>query len=154
MKTKYIVLTVVLVLIIGGIYLLKPTQSTIIDRGYPASLDYQSYSIHELKEKSLQPGSYNTEGYVVKRYECPPCPAGAQCKPCMRNNIVISENNIPLKTYNLSNTELVIFVDYSQRFEIGKKYRFSIKLLDSNTTDEAINDVELVGFNQLESDTK
>ena len=150
MKEKYIMGIIILALVIGGFYLLKPTQSVIVDRGYPASSNYEFYSIRDLKNKNLDVGFYDTEGYVVKKYECPPCPAGAQCKPCMRNNVVISENNIPLETYSLSNTELIIFVDYSQRFEMGKKYRFSIKLLDSKTTGESINDVELVGFNPLE----
>ncbi|MEI7709206.1 MAG: hypothetical protein WCI76_00660 [bacterium] len=122
-----------------------PTGNTTIDGTYPVSSNYQFYSIHDLKKSNLSSGLYDTEGYVVKKYEC----SSGISKPCMRNNVVISEHNIPLEKYNLSDDELIIFLDNSKKLELGKKYRFSIRLLDSKTTDEIINDAELVGFNTL-----
>ena len=107
---------------------------------------YPSITIHELKETNPVSGNFNVEGYVVKIYTCPPCPKGAACKPCMGDNIEISENNKLLDTYSLSDTELIIFSNNPKQFELGKKYKFSIKILDDKSTGESINDIELIGY--------
>lgn len=50
-----------------------------------------SLPIHEINRKAPVSGDFVTVGYVAGIYACPPCPQGAMCKPCMRDNIVISE---------------------------------------------------------------
>jgi len=67
----------------------------------------------------------------------------------MRNNIVISENNKLLETYTLSESEMILFANNPKQFDLGKKYRFSIKILDYKSTEEPINDVEIIGYNSL-----
>src|SRR5437763_1071692 len=63
-------------------------------------------TIHALKQMAPDSGSYNTEGYVVLNYLCPPCPPGAECKPClMESNIVISESHQLLHGYNTPLTD-------------------------------------------------
>lgn len=119
---------------------------------YPASSDATFYTIQELNQEPVQPGTYNTEGFAVKLYDCPPCPRGAVCKPCMGSNIVLSENKLPIETYNqLTSDELIVFVDRAEQFEIGSKYLMTIQVLERNSTGNpnGLNDVELVGFTIL-----
>lgn len=146
-KSLLITLTVI-VLVLSGTFIYQSTGSNtaITNKDYPTTQNFNVYSIGDIKQRNLAIRTYNTEGYVVKRYECPPCPPGAQCKPCMKDNIVISENNKLLDTYTLTNSEIIVFANNPKQFELGKKYSFSVKLLDSKSTNEPINDIELVGY--------
>jgi len=120
---------------------------------YPASSDAPTATIHELNDKRVPLSTYTVEGYTVKLYDCPPCPRGAMCKPCMGNNIVLSENKLPIETYdNLSSTDLIVFVDRAKQFDVGAKYRMTVKVSEHSTTGigSSLNDVELVGFTKLE----
>lgn len=152
MKPKYYIpIIVILAVVITGIYFYtQRTTDTSSIRAYPTISDFNFYPIHELKQGNFTSGTYNTEGVVVKIYTCPPCPEGILCKPCMRDNIVISENNKILKTYSLTEHELIVFVENPKQFELGKKYKFTIRISDYNSTGEPINDVELVGYNLIE----
>lgn len=151
MSKKYIgVIVLILVIVAGGVYYFlnkqQPGGNIGVNTTYPQISNYTFYPIHEIKQNKFSSGTYNTEGYVVKIYTCPPCPRGAQCKPCMRDNVVISENNQILETYTLSDKEMVLFANNPKQFELGKKYKFSIKILDHKSTGEPINDVEVVGY--------
>ncbi len=147
---KYILGIFILILVGTGAYFYS---QTITDRAgnrtYPESSDFNFYSIRQLKGENLNSGTYNTEGYVVKKYECPPCPRGAMCKPCMEDNIVISETNKILDTYSLASDEMIIFVKDPNQFELGKRYSFSVNVRQSKSTSEPINDVELTGYSSL-----
>jgi len=110
----------------------------------------KTVKIHEIKQEKGKLGSYQTEGYVVNSYTCPPCPPRAECKPCMmRTNIVISEDNKTLNTYQLTDKDLIVFTKDASVFQAGKKYIFSIKVTDEKTTSEPLNDVELVEYKPL-----
>jgi hypothetical protein len=108
------------------------------------------FKISEIKRGNFGPGQYSTEGFVVRVYTCPDCPAGAVCKPCMKDNIVISENNQELKDYSgLTNSELIIFTNHVTEFEIGSSYKFLINITNNKSTLENINDIELVSFSEI-----
>ena len=107
------------------------------------------YPIHKIKQNTLVLGVYKTKGFVVKAYTSPPCPPGVNCKPSMKNNIVISENNKLLDLYSLTMNELIIFVETPGHFQLGKKYMFSIRLLTTKSTSEPIHDVEWVSSEQV-----
>ena len=73
--------------------------------------------------KAVPGSTYTTQGYVVFKYTCPPCPDGALCKPCMEANVIISETNTVLENYTrLSDSELVVYTDKVDELELGKKY--------------------------------
>jgi hypothetical protein len=149
MNRKYIYLTLLTILtILGGVYSFRLVSKKTTNVDYSDTSKYILTSISNLKSIPLQSSIYYTEGYIVYRYECPPCPANDQCKPCMRNNIVISEKSTPLKSYDLSDTELLIFTDNPQQFELGKKYKFLIRLPETKSTSEPLNNFELVWFGQ------
>jgi len=161
MKPKYnipIILTLVVVMV--GVYFytfknINIDQSTTTDnvRTYPTSSDSGVifYPINSIKQNNFASGTYGTEGYVAKIYTCPSCPKGVMCKPCMGNNIVISNNNKILDgLYSLTENELIIFATNPEQFKLGKKYKFTIKMRDYKSTEEPINDVELVGYDLIE----
>lgn len=104
------------------------------------------YPIREIKQRKPASGTYATEGFVVKIYACPPCPPPNRCKPCMQDNIVVSETNRLLESYTLTDKELVLFVADPKIFELGKKYRFSFRVLDQKTTGEPLNDLRLIQY--------
>jgi len=97
-----------------------------------------------MHKKEVSYGTYHTVGYVVKRYECPACPEGSICKPCMGANIVISHEKKVLDVYELGDKDLIVFVDDPKVFKLGKKYLFLITILDAKTTDQSLNNVKLV----------
>lgn len=125
-----------------------PEDNTTVST-YPAASDFDVYAIHELKEQNFTSGTFNTEGYVVKIYTCPPCPAGSVCSLCMGDNIVISETNVLLEEYDISETELIVFAEDPEQFVLGAKYLFSVEVLDRHITLDTINDVRLLGYETL-----
>jgi len=139
MIIRYYLSIIVLILTLLGVYSYLSYQPQL-----NSTADANFYSISELKQNNFSTGEFTTEGYVVKIYTCPICPEGYQCKPCMRNNLVISENNQLLANYALTSKELIIFTDNVQPFELGQKYKFTVKILDSKSTTEPINDIEVV----------
>jgi hypothetical protein len=156
MNKKLVWIFVAVLIVVGGVFCsLYKWQSPQTDvkntSTYPQISNFTFYPIHEIKLNKLNSGTYNTEGYVAKIYACPICPKGARCKTCMRDNIVISEDNKQLDSYLLSDKEMILFVDTPKQFELGKKYVFSIKILDYNTTTEPINNIEVVGYSNTPS---
>lgn len=156
MKTKRIALLVLLflgLLSILSLALFFPR----LNRGeipaaptYPPSQNFELVTIRQLKERSPTSGSFDVEGYVAKIFSCPPCPAGAECMPCMPENIVISEQMKTIEAYSsITSSEMIIFAQKpEQLFALGEHYRFSIRVMDFRTTDEVLNDVELLGYSR------
>ena len=148
MKPKYYFLLAIiaLILIVIGCTTIDQTQTDV--KTYPSISNFDFYSIHEIKQNNISEGSYNTEGYVVKIYTCPPCPKDALCKMCMEPNIVISEDNKMLDTYSLTEKELLIFTSHSnpKQFKLGKIYQFSINITPLKSTGKSLNDIRLLGY--------
>ena len=147
-KKLLIFLLIMLAIIISGCI----NKTEIIEETSYPNTNQSNYSLNfvELKESNYTSGNFNVEGYVVKIYTCPPCQKGDICKPCMRNNIVISENNKVQDSYSLSSSELILFTDNPKQFELTKKYKFSIKITDYKSTGEPINDIDLLGYDLID----
>jgi len=155
MKQKYYISILALVIIVvAGIYFYATsnintdqTTNTNNARTYPTSSnsDIIFYPISEIKQRNLTTGIFNTEGFVVKIHTCPSC-QGVVCKPCMGDNIVISMDSKLLESYSLTEKELIVFDKNPKQFELGKKYKFTIRILDYKSTGEPFNNVELVGY--------
>lgn len=68
-------------------------------------------------------------GYVVDGYRCPPCPPGAQCKPCMINSAIFVAASPAHPQVDLSNPPsdvAVIAADDPTIFAAGVAYRFEL----------------------------
>jgi hypothetical protein len=111
----------------------------------------QTLKISQIKEQKPQEGIFITQGFIAKIYVCPPCPKGLLCKPCMGNNIVISEDKKNLETFDLTSRELIIFVkDAAKKMVKGKQYSFTVKLTARKSTSEPLNDVELISYKSIQ----
>ncbi|MGE0268808.1 MAG: hypothetical protein AB7S78_10200 [Candidatus Omnitrophota bacterium] len=134
MKVKIVIVIMLLLAGVPGWSQLKPLTNF--------------YKISELNGLKPTFGTYNVVGYVSKIYECPPCPQGALCKPCMPPHIVISEARTLLAKYALTDREMVVFTESTEGLKQDKKYVFLIKILDVKTTDQAINNPKLIYFEE------
>jgi len=104
-------------------------------------------TIHQLNQQNPKFGTYHVEGYVIRIYTCPPCPKGALCKPCAPEHIILSDENKSLGTVDdITDQELAIITDTVQPFEIGKKYRVLLQILDVKTLEQKLNNPKLIYF--------
>ena len=118
------------------------------DRTLPNSYtELPAYTVGGLKERNPDSGEFNIDAFVVKIYECPPCPIGS-CKPCMGDNILASDINELKESYSFTNSELILFTAQPKQFELGKKYRFSIAVLSHNPSNK-INGANIMGYDLL-----
>lgn len=108
------------------------------------------YSIPELNQHRFNHGTYETEGYVTFIYTCA-CIQVATCKPCMDDNIIVSDSNALKPGYDLTNEDLIIFLKEKSRFQSGKRYRFIVQILDVKSTAQILNNIRLIYYEKLEN---
>ncbi len=77
-------------------------------------------SINELSGSS--PDTCYISGYIMSVYECPFCPPGAECKPCIGNHVMLGES-LTARAKNLR-----VLAKDLKKYAIGKKYSFLVKL--------------------------
>ena len=99
----------------------------------------------DLQKNDLQ-GPFRIEGYVIQTYKCPPCPEGAQCKPCLGDHIVITDDVDEKDRAQVK--RLRIFTSKPEQFELKKQYSFLVKVRGKLPKDRAIENVELIGFDR------
>jgi hypothetical protein len=68
------------------------------------------------------------KAYVLDIYVCPPCPKGAQCKPCIENNLTIVEEK-PVNPFKVTK-RLRVFTQRPDSLKVGKQYLFTIAFRD------------------------
>lgn len=102
------------------------------------------YRISELNGLNPDFGTYEVVGYVVKIYDCPPCPEYSQCKPCMADHVVIAERRSRFAQYVLTDREMIVFIDNSDGLRVNKKYRFLIQIMNVKTVDQILNNPKLI----------
>ena len=152
MKQKYyFLLTFLLITIIGIYYSQQDTTdtNTIINttKTYPSTSNFDFYSISDIDQNNFS-GTYNTEGYVVHVYTCPPYPKDAFCKMCREPNILIYEETEVSDISSQKENQMIIFTTGTnpKQFELNKKYKFSINITESKSTNAPITDIKLIGY--------
>ena len=85
-----------------------------------AALDVATFRAHP-----PEIGTVVLIGYVVDTYACPPCPAGAQCKPCQGDHVTIAD-----APGAEDRQGLVILMPAAAlaQFRIGQRYRIEAEL--------------------------
>jgi hypothetical protein len=92
-------------------------------------------------------GPFRIEGFVIDIYKCPPCPPQAMCKPCLPDNIVVTNN---VDEQDLSKVKrLRISTEKPEQFELKKKYTFTVKVKGNVPSGRAIQDVDLISFEPM-----
>ena len=72
--------------------------------------------------------------YVVEVYVCPPCPPGAQCKPCMENNITVADEKLKDISKVPAEKLLRVITREAESFKIGKRYFLTVRFRRNKET--------------------
>ena len=101
-------------------------------------------TIEDLKAGKHIDGPFRIAAYVLDIYKCPPCPPPNQCKPCIPDNIVVTDD---IESKDLSQIKrLRIFTEKTDQFERKKKYLFTVEIKGTVPAGRAIDSVELISF--------
>jgi hypothetical protein len=90
----------------------------------PVTLD-----VARLRQAPPLGGRARLEGYVVDAYRCPPCPPGAQCKPCvMTSAIFVAEQpeHAPFSWADPPADVVAIAAEDPLSFARGVRFRFEV----------------------------
>ena len=131
------VIILLLIFIVGGFYAMSKRKT------YPSSGDFNFYEIHEINQNSFTSGTYNTEGYVVKIYTCP------SYAFCIGPVILISENKSEDRVSSKNELSILVY-DNPRQFNVGKKYTFSIEMLNRGSVEKPSYYAHLVGYDLAE----
>lgn len=118
------------------------------------ALNPPSVTFADLNKSDLGAGPFLIEGVVTDIYKCPPCPKGAQCKPCIGDHLTISDN--PDEKDPALKRWLRVFatVPELEKVELTKTYSFVVKVRGVVREGKPIQDVELIRFVPLETKPK
>ena len=98
----------------------------------------------DLQRNDSLEGPFRIEGFVIDIYKCPPCPPQAMCKPCLPDNIVVTNN---VDEQDLSRVKrLRISTEKPEQFELKKKYSFTVRARGKTTPDHPLEEVALITF--------
>jgi len=112
------------------------------DSTYPVAGDYSHYLLDFLimdnQDGKLEGGQYNTDGFVVDKTNCPPCPKDAVCMPCPPDAIFIAE-----QMTTEPDKQLKILVENLDQFNINQRYVFSLEI------SEITKEISLLGYSEM-----
>ncbi len=118
-----------------------------LSQGQDSTRKPPQVTFEDLQKNDGIEGPFRIEGYVKNIYRCPPCPPGAMCKPCIPDNIDVTDN-LDEKDPALIR-RLRIFTDKPEKFELKKKYSFVVKVKGQTPKGRAIENVDLISFDPV-----
>jgi hypothetical protein len=77
--------------------------------------------------------TFRVNAKVIEVYRCPPCPKGAQCKPCIGNHITV----VDPKTKD--NGQLFVSTDDPEKFKIDSSYVLLVHLQNKAHREFGVN---------------
>jgi len=116
------------ILIFPVVFLLTFIFSKNIQAG-PLEDSNNSYAIYDFNKQEINFGTYEIKAYVLKKCD---------------GYLIISDENTPLTTDNLSDSELIVFVPNTKEFKTGLRYKFLIQFLDVKSTKQKLNNIKVV----------
>jgi len=123
-----------------------------IVKTYPNYLpECKTITVKEFLETTvLNENCYNIKGYISAMQVCPPCPKGANCKPCPPDGIYITDQF--QKNHNYKNSlKLMVEFKKTNQFKIGDYGIYSFLASDKNIkTDKGkmLYNYRLLGYNK------
>ena len=108
----------------------------------------------QLSRSDLAAGPFRIEGQVTDVHKCPPCPEGAQCKPCLGDYLVITDN--PDEKDPALKRRLRIFAGRPEldKLEIAKRYSFLVKVRGRINDRQPVEEADLISFVGLKLKSK
>lgn len=102
-----------------------------------------------LNRSDLDEGPFQIEGYVTEIYKCPPCPEGAQCKPCLGDHLVITDNPDEKDPALIRRLRIFAKRPELEKFEVTKKYSFLVSVRGKLHDGKPVADVDLIALDLL-----
>lgn len=97
----------------------------------------------DLKRNDGIEGSFRiVDAYVIEIYKCPPCPPGAQCKPCLGDYVVITDNLAEKDPLLIKRVR--VFTDKPGRFELKQKFSFTAKVRGRVPSGKPVENLNLI----------
>jgi hypothetical protein len=105
----------------------------------------------QLNRSDLDDGPFRIEGQVTEVHRCPPCPEGAQCKPCLGDHLVITDNPDEKDPALIRRLRIFVKVPELEKFEIAKTYSFLVKVRGRLRNGKPLEEVELISFDPIKN---
>ena len=123
----------------NGIPAQKPRRLTLND--LPRLLTF-----NDLKRNDGVEGPFRIEdAFVIEIHKCPPCPPGAQCKPCLGDYVVVTDNLDEKDPLLIKRVK--VFTGRPERlewFKLKKKCSFVARVRGKVPSGKPIEDLELI----------
>lgn len=107
-------------------------------------------SVEDLIRKAPKEGLFEIVGYVVSKYQCPPCPPQDQCKPCMKEHVVVSSSPEMLRSYPPRSDCVIVFTYEVESIKVGTRYKMQVRVLDHRGTGTLTNDLALQNYTEID----
>jgi hypothetical protein len=108
--------------------LLLTTLCIFIHLSASAQRTRSKYPVAQFKDiTDVASDTFRISVVVVDIFRCPPCPEGAQCKPCIGDHIAVEEGKTGKET-------LRIFAHDPDQFVKGKRYILTVRSRSSVKT--------------------
>jgi len=108
----------------------------------------------QLNRSDLDDGPFRIEGHVTEVYKCPPCPEGAQCKPCLGDHLVITDNPDEKDPALIRRLRIFSRRPELEELEIAKQYSFLVKVRGRLRNGKPLEEVDLISFTPLKTKPK
>jgi hypothetical protein len=122
-------------------------------------IEGRKYTVAELnKNYSTLSRKFITEAYVIGIYTPPPCSADGYCEISESPNITIADvESFEIKDGTMGvgglNPSARLFIGYNNnfKFEIDKKYKFEVTVINSSNTNSLENRFDLVTVKNMDN---
>jgi hypothetical protein len=96
---------------------------------------------------SVKADTIRLKGYIFDIYVCPPCPEGAQCKPCIENNFTVVEKK-PSDPFKVRmDSRLRVFTERPDSLTVGKRYMLTVRFRNKKASPK--DNLALISFKPL-----
>ena len=99
--------------------------------GGPGGSPPPTLSVEQLRSTPPLGQHVHLEGFVVDSYRCPPCPRGAQCKPCVMESVIFVSSAPAHERFSWTAPPpdvVTVAASDPTAFAAGVRYRFEVQV--------------------------
>ncbi len=102
------------------------------------------WTFADLQHYDAATQTFQIEGYVLDIYKCPPCPPRGMCKPCIADNVTLTDTDDRSDLSNLK--RLRVFTEETDKFVMNGKYIVTVRVKGTPKMGDAIDSVDLISI--------
>lgn len=116
-----------------------------------SSADSGPLTVNEIHQLAPTSGTFTIVGYISSRFTCPPCPEESVCKPCMPDNVIVSETYDPNTKYTDHANHVTVLLPSNKKPEeteltVGQRYELTITVEPSATMNFGLHNFKLQSY--------